>query len=93
MTDTPATRLSATLQDAAARALHPAVLREGGRVRAAEVGAEDEPALRQPVDLGLLVPQLQDAAYRAWASGRWPVRSPGCGSRTTRRRCSGRAGG
>ncbi|MFJ9445882.1 helix-turn-helix domain-containing protein [Kitasatospora sp. NPDC101235] len=65
MTDTPATRLSATLQDAAARALYLAVLREGGRVRAAEVGAQDEPALRQLVDLGLLVPQLMDGSYSA----------------------------
>ncbi|MFF4923798.1 helix-turn-helix domain-containing protein [Kitasatospora sp. NPDC001261] len=65
MTDTPATPLSAALPDAAARALYLAVLREGGRVRAAEVGEEDGPALRRLVELGLLVPQLQDAAYSA----------------------------
>ncbi|RGD60529.1 LuxR family transcriptional regulator [Kitasatospora xanthocidica] len=65
MTDTPATPLSAALPDAAARALYLAVLREGGRVRSAEVGAEDGPALRRLVELGLLVPQLQDAAYSA----------------------------
>ncbi|MFB7125337.1 helix-turn-helix domain-containing protein [Kitasatospora sp. NPDC056273] len=65
MTDTPATPLSAALPDAAARALYLAVLREGGRVRSAEVGEEDGPALRRLVELGLLVPQLQDAAYSA----------------------------
>ncbi|MFF2747947.1 hypothetical protein ACFVVA_20670 [Kitasatospora sp. NPDC058048] len=59
MTDTPATPL------AAARALHLAVLHEGGRVRAAEVGAEDGPALRRLVELGLPVPQLVDGSDSA----------------------------
>ncbi|MFD8750539.1 helix-turn-helix domain-containing protein [Kitasatospora sp. NPDC059577] len=65
MTDTTSTLLSAALPDPAARALYLAVLREGGRVRAAEVGPDDGPALRRLVELGLLVPQLQDAAYSA----------------------------
>lgn len=59
MTDTPATPFTA------ARALHPAVLREGGRVRAAEVGAEDGSALQRLVELGLPVPQLVDGSYSA----------------------------
>jgi sugar-specific transcriptional regulator TrmB len=64
MADTSAL-LSAALPDAAARALYLAVLREGGRIRAAEVGPADRAALQRLVELGLLVPQLQDAAYSA----------------------------
>ncbi|MEU3559330.1 hypothetical protein [Kitasatospora sp. NPDC006786] len=59
MTDTPATPL------AAARALHLAVLREGGRVRSAEVGGEDGSALLRLVELGLPVPQLVDGSDSA----------------------------
>ncbi|MGW7447849.1 hypothetical protein [Kitasatospora sp. NPDC054795] len=59
MTDTPAT------PPAAARGLHLAVLHEGGRVRAAEGGAEDGPVLRRPVELGLPVAQLVDGSYSA----------------------------
>ncbi|MFE3878756.1 LuxR family transcriptional regulator [Kitasatospora sp. NPDC059146] len=61
----PTTLLAATLPDAAARALYLAVLREGGRIRAEEVGAGDREALGRLVELGLLVPQLQDASYSA----------------------------
>ncbi|MFI6154205.1 LuxR C-terminal-related transcriptional regulator [Kitasatospora sp. NPDC051170] len=57
--------LAAVLPDTAARALYLAVLREGGLVRAAEVSAADEPALQRLVELGLLVPRLQDASYSA----------------------------
>ncbi|MEU8924166.1 helix-turn-helix domain-containing protein [Kitasatospora sp. NPDC048545] len=65
MTDTPSTLLSAALPDPAARARDLAVLREGGRVRAAEVGPDDGPTRRRLVELGLLVPQLQDSADSA----------------------------
>ncbi|MFD5432482.1 hypothetical protein ACFWJ4_09955 [Kitasatospora sp. NPDC127067] len=67
MTDTPATPLTA------ARALHLAVLREGGRVRAAEVGAEDGSALRRLVELGLPVPQLVDGSDSAVDPRRLPT--------------------
>ncbi|MFI8460388.1 LuxR C-terminal-related transcriptional regulator [Kitasatospora sp. NPDC085464] len=65
MTDAPSTHLAAALPDPAARELYLAILREGGRVPIADIGAEDESALRRLVELGLLVPQLQDAAYSA----------------------------
>ncbi|MFF4814726.1 LuxR family transcriptional regulator [Kitasatospora sp. NPDC001309] len=61
----PTTLLAATLPDAAARALYLAVLREGGRIRAEEVGAGDREALGRLVELGLLVPQLLDGCYSA----------------------------
>ncbi|MBO1414394.1 helix-turn-helix domain-containing protein [Streptomyces sp. FH025] len=64
MTDT-ATLLTAALPDPAARALYLAILREGGRVRAAEVGAEDTAALRRLVEFGPVVPQLVDSSYGA----------------------------
>ncbi|MEU4113544.1 LuxR family transcriptional regulator [Kitasatospora sp. NPDC028055] len=61
----PTALLAAALPDAAARALYLAVLREGGRIRAAEVGPGDQEALGRLVELGLLVPQLLDGSYSA----------------------------
>ncbi|MER7584424.1 helix-turn-helix domain-containing protein [Kitasatospora sp. NPDC097691] len=65
MTDTPSAHLTAALPNPAARELYLAVLREGGRVRAADIGPADGAALRQLVELGLLVPQLVDGSYSA----------------------------
>ncbi|WP_316522421.1 LuxR family transcriptional regulator [Kitasatospora brasiliensis] len=59
------TDLGFAMPDDDARALYLAILREGGWVRSVEVAAADRPALRRLVELGLLVPQLQDAAYSA----------------------------
>ncbi|MEU4113543.1 LuxR family transcriptional regulator [Kitasatospora sp. NPDC028055] len=59
------TGLSGALPDAAARALYLAVLREGGRIRAAEVDPGDREALGRLVELGLLVQQLVDNSYSA----------------------------
>ncbi|MFD5462996.1 helix-turn-helix domain-containing protein [Kitasatospora sp. NPDC127059] len=55
----------AALPDPTARELYLAILREGGRVRAADIGPADREALGQLVELGLLVPQLVDNAYSA----------------------------
>ncbi|MFI6848605.1 LuxR family transcriptional regulator [Kitasatospora sp. NPDC050467] len=57
--------LTAALPDAAARELYRAILREGGRIRAAEVGPADAAALDRLVEVGLLVPLLMDASYSA----------------------------
>ncbi|MFD0277180.1 LuxR family transcriptional regulator [Kitasatospora sp. NPDC127111] len=57
--------LTAALPDAAARELYCAILKDGGRIRAAEVAPGDEAALRRLVDVGLLVHQLMDASYSA----------------------------
>ncbi|MFF1906787.1 LuxR C-terminal-related transcriptional regulator [Kitasatospora sp. NPDC058218] len=57
--------LTAALPDGAARELYLSILDEGGRIRAAEVGAADEAALASLLQLGLLVPQPLDAAYTA----------------------------
>ncbi|WP_406201487.1 LuxR family transcriptional regulator [Kitasatospora sp. NBC_01560] len=62
---TPSELLAAALPDAAARELYLAVLREGGRIRLAEVAPGDAAALQRLVELGFLVPQLIDASYSA----------------------------
>ncbi|MEV6975493.1 helix-turn-helix domain-containing protein [Kitasatospora sp. NPDC093806] len=59
----PSDLLTSALPDAAARELYLAVLREGGRIRAAEIGPENAAALERLVELGLLVPQLLDASF------------------------------
>ncbi|MEU6233481.1 LuxR family transcriptional regulator [Kitasatospora sp. NPDC047058] len=61
----PSELLAAALPDAAARELYCAILREGGRIRAAEVAPGDTAALRRLVEVGLLVHQLMDASYSA----------------------------
>ncbi|MBD0693505.1 LuxR C-terminal-related transcriptional regulator [Streptomyces sp. CBMA123] len=53
----------ATLPDPAARTLYLAIVREGGRIRAADVDPADREALDRLVEVGLLVAQLQDASY------------------------------
>ncbi|MER7584425.1 LuxR family transcriptional regulator [Kitasatospora sp. NPDC097691] len=53
------------LPDAAARELYREILKEGGRLRLAEVRPEDEPAVKQLSALGLLVLHIADGAYSA----------------------------
>ncbi|WP_328955789.1 helix-turn-helix transcriptional regulator [Kitasatospora purpeofusca] len=57
--------LNAALPDEVARELYLSVLREGGRIRTADVDARDAVALERLVELGLLVPQVLDASYSA----------------------------
>ncbi|WP_395295229.1 LuxR C-terminal-related transcriptional regulator [Kitasatospora hibisci] len=51
--------------DEAARQLYLAVLADGGRIPAADVPESDQGALRQLVDVGLLMPNPIDACYVA----------------------------
>ncbi|WP_031075569.1 LuxR C-terminal-related transcriptional regulator [Streptomyces sp. NRRL WC-3742] len=51
------------LPDPGARELYRAILRGGGRLRPEEVRAEDEPAFRQLVALGLLDLRIADHSY------------------------------
>ncbi|MFE3878759.1 LuxR C-terminal-related transcriptional regulator [Kitasatospora sp. NPDC059146] len=53
------------LPDAAARELYRAILAEGGRIRVGEVRPEDEAAVQQLADLGLLVLRTADGTYSA----------------------------
>ncbi|MFJ2779150.1 LuxR C-terminal-related transcriptional regulator [Kitasatospora sp. NPDC087315] len=64
-TRTPSDLLTAALPDDDARALYRAILRNGGRLRAAEVGTGEAGPLRRLVETGLVVPQLMDASYSA----------------------------
>ncbi|MEU8515153.1 LuxR C-terminal-related transcriptional regulator [Kitasatospora sp. NPDC048722] len=57
--------LSEALPDESARALYRAILREGGRVRAAEVGLGDLPTMERLVELGLVMFQDLDVSYIA----------------------------
>ncbi|MFF2075214.1 LuxR C-terminal-related transcriptional regulator [Kitasatospora sp. NPDC058162] len=61
----PSTFLASALPDDDARALYLTILREGGRIRAAEVGPSDRETLGRLVELGLVVPQLVDNSYSA----------------------------
>ncbi|MEV7597602.1 LuxR family transcriptional regulator [Kitasatospora sp. NPDC089797] len=54
-----------TLPDAAAHELYRAILREGGRIRAADIGPADREALDRLIEFGLLVPQVVDSSYSA----------------------------
>ncbi|MEV7186452.1 LuxR family transcriptional regulator [Kitasatospora sp. NPDC093102] len=53
------------LLDADARALYLAVLREGGRIRIADVSAEDAQTVQVLLDLGLLKPYVSDGSLSA----------------------------
>ncbi|MFJ7247381.1 LuxR C-terminal-related transcriptional regulator [Kitasatospora sp. NPDC098652] len=53
------------LPDAAARELYRAILAEGGRIRVGEIRPEDESAVRQLADLGLLFLHIADGVYTA----------------------------
>ncbi|MFD8750538.1 LuxR C-terminal-related transcriptional regulator [Kitasatospora sp. NPDC059577] len=53
------------LPDAAARELYRAVLGEGGRIRIADIAAEDEGSVRALLDLGLLKPYVSDGSFSA----------------------------
>ncbi|WP_371517931.1 LuxR C-terminal-related transcriptional regulator [Kitasatospora sp. NBC_01300] len=53
------------LLDDAARDLYRAILGEGGRIRVGETRPEDEAALKQLTDLGLLVLRAVDGVYSA----------------------------
>ncbi|MFI6154200.1 winged helix-turn-helix transcriptional regulator [Kitasatospora sp. NPDC051170] len=53
------------LPDAAARELYRAILHQGGRARLGEIRPEDEPAVKQLSDLGLLVLRIADGSYSA----------------------------
>ncbi|MBV2152911.1 LuxR family transcriptional regulator [Kitasatospora sp. SUK 42] len=53
------------LPGAAARELYREILREGGRIRIAGIRPEDEAAVKQLADLGLLVLRVADGAYSA----------------------------
>ncbi|MEU8924167.1 helix-turn-helix domain-containing protein [Kitasatospora sp. NPDC048545] len=52
------------LPDAAARELYLAVLREGGRIRIADIAADDEDSVQALLKMGLFKPDLPDAAAR-----------------------------
>ncbi|MFD4397126.1 LuxR C-terminal-related transcriptional regulator [Kitasatospora sp. NPDC058478] len=53
------------LPDDAARALYLAAVGNGGILRAADLAPGDEPVLGRLLDLGLVVPRVEDAAYAA----------------------------
>ncbi|MFD7448213.1 LuxR family transcriptional regulator [Kitasatospora sp. NPDC059827] len=53
------------LPDGAAREFYRAILAEGGRIRVGEIRPEDEAAVRQLADLGLLVLRAADGSYSA----------------------------
>ncbi|MFF2075218.1 LuxR family transcriptional regulator [Kitasatospora sp. NPDC058162] len=55
----------ADLPDGAARELYRAILAEGGRIRVGEIRPEDEAAVKQLADLGLLVLRTADGSYSA----------------------------
>ncbi|MEV7774493.1 helix-turn-helix domain-containing protein [Kitasatospora sp. NPDC086791] len=65
MTDTPATLLPTALPDPAARALYLAILREGGRVRIADIPPGDEGTVQALLELGLLKPYISDGSLSA----------------------------
>ncbi|MEV6975491.1 helix-turn-helix domain-containing protein [Kitasatospora sp. NPDC093806] len=56
---------AAELPDAAARAMYRAILRDGGRVRAADVQDEDAAALQTLIELGLLKRYASDGFFSA----------------------------
>ncbi|MER7756423.1 helix-turn-helix transcriptional regulator [Kitasatospora sp. NPDC097643] len=63
MTDEPGP--TTPLPDPAARELYRAILREGGRIRTAEIPAEDAEAVQSLLDLGLLKPYLSEGFLSA----------------------------